>query len=34
MHISKGKTALQSLSARLDYATNPNKTRNGELVTA
>ena len=34
MHISKGKTTLQSLSARLDYATNPNKTRNGELVTA
>ena len=34
MHINKGKTALQSLSARLNYATNPNKTRNGELVTA
>ena len=34
MHISKGKTALQSLSARLDYATNPSKTKNGELVTA
>lgn len=34
MHISKGKTALQSLSVRLDYATNPNKTRNGEFVTA
>lgn len=34
MHISKGKTALQSLSARLDYVTNPSKTKNGELVTA
>ena len=34
MHISKGKTAIQSLSARLNYATNPNKTTNGELVTA
>ncbi len=34
MHISKGKTALQSLSARLDYATNPSKTKNGKLVTA
>lgn len=34
MHIGKGKTALQSLSARLDYATNPSKTKNGELVTA
>ena len=34
MHIGKGKTALQSLSARLDYATNPSKTKNGELVAA
>ena len=34
MHINKGKTVLQSLSARLNYATNPNKTKNGELVTA
>ena len=34
MHISKGKTAIQSLSARLNYATNPSKTKNGELVTA
>ena len=34
MHINKGKTALQSLSARLNYATNPSKTKNGELVAA
>lgn len=31
MHISKGKTTVQSLSARLNYTSNPNKTKNGNI---
>ncbi len=34
MHICKGKSALQSLADRTDYAKNPEKTRKGELVTS
>ena len=34
LHAHKGKTVAQSLSARTDYATNPEKTEKGELVTA
>ena len=34
LHANKGLTVAQSLSARTDYATNPEKTEKGELVTA
>lgn len=34
LHAHKGKTVAQSISARTDYATNPEKTEKGELVTA
>ena len=34
LHAHKGKTVAQSLSARTDYAANPEKTEKGELVTA
>ena len=34
MHRNKGCTAEQALKARLDYIKNPEKTREGELVTA
>ena len=34
MHRNKGCTAKQALKARLDYIKNPEKTREGELVTA
>ncbi len=34
LHANKGRTVAQSLSARTDYATNPEKTEKGELVTA
>lgn len=34
MHRNKGCTAEQALKARLDYIKNPEKTRDGELVTA
>ncbi|MCD8130405.1 MAG: relaxase/mobilization nuclease domain-containing protein [Lachnospiraceae bacterium] len=34
MHINKGKTAAKSLKDRTDYGKNPEKTRNGELVSA
>lgn len=33
MHVNKGKTLVQSLSDRTDYAKNPEKTDKGELVT-
>ena len=32
LHINKGKTVAQTISARTDYAVNPDKTRKGELV--
>lgn len=34
MHINKGKTIAQCLTDRTDYAKNPDKTDNGELVSA
>lgn len=34
MHISKGQTIAQSLKDRFDYGENPEKTNNGELITA
>lgn len=33
MHIGKGKTIAQSIKDRTDYAKNPDKTEDGELVT-
>ena len=33
MHRNKGKTMAQSLTGRLDYAMNPEKTQEGELIT-
>jgi len=32
MHINKGKTVAQCITDRTDYAINPDKTNNGELV--
>ena len=32
MHTTKGKTIAQSLSERIDYGTNPEKTQNSELI--
>ncbi len=34
MHINKGKTVAQCLADRTDYALNPDKTDNGQLVTS
>ncbi len=34
MHRNRGKTVVQCLHDRLDYAKNPSKTNNGELVSA
>ena len=34
MHINKGKTIAQCMKARLDYVKNPNKTEDGDLITA
>lgn len=34
MHINKGKTISECLTDRTDYATNPEKTAKGELVSA
>ena len=34
LHIAKGKTLSDCLHARLDYAQNPDKTKQGELVSA
>ncbi|MDD2246579.1 MAG: relaxase/mobilization nuclease domain-containing protein [Proteiniphilum sp.] len=34
MHIGKGKTIAASIKDRTDYAENPDKTNNGELITA
>ena len=34
MHIQKGKTLGKSLSARLNYSQNPDKTDGGELITS
>lgn len=34
LHINKGKTLAQCLQERTDYASNPEKTEKGELVTA
>lgn len=34
MHINKGKTVAQCLTDRTDYAKNPDKTAEGELVSA
>ena len=33
-HISKGETIAQSLADRFDYGENPQKTRDGELISA
>ena len=32
MHLNKGKTIKQCLTARLDYGKNPDKTESGELI--
>ena len=34
MHVNRGKTAAASMKERIDYAHNPDKTDNGELVTS
>lgn len=34
MHIAKGKTIAQSLSDRISYGTNPEKTENSELISS
>ncbi len=34
MHVNNGKSAAKALKDRTDYGKNPEKTRNGELVTA
>ena len=34
LHIKKGKALAQCLQERTDYASNPEKTEKGELVTA
>ena len=34
LHVNKGKNVAQCLRARTDYVQNPEKTDNGELVTA
>lgn len=33
-HISNGETIAESIKGRLDYGKNPDKTRNGELISA
>ena len=33
IHVNKGKTIAQTITDRTDYAENPLKTRQGELVT-
>lgn len=33
-HISKGQTIVQTLAARFDYGKNPDKTQQGELISA
>ena len=32
MHVNKGKTIAQCITDRTDYAINPDKTKNGELI--
>ncbi len=34
LHINKGKTLAQSLTARTDYSENANKTNNGEFISS
>ena len=34
LHENKGKTILQALKDRIDYAQNPEKTENGELISS
>ncbi len=34
MHINKGKTIAQCITDRTDYAINPDKTNNGELISS
>lgn len=34
MHINKGKTIAQSLTDRVDYVKNPDKTDNGQLISS
>lgn len=34
LHVNKGRTVVQSLNSRTDYAKNPEKTEKGELVTS
>ena len=33
LHVNKGKSIAQTLADRMDYADNPEKTKEGELVT-
>jgi hypothetical protein len=33
LHVNKGKSIAQTLADRTDYAENPDKTKQGELVT-
>lgn len=34
MHVNKGKTIAQCLTERTDYAKNPDKTEDGEYISA
>lgn len=34
MHINRGKTIAQCLTDRTNYAKNPEKTNNGELISS
>ena len=34
LHVNKGKTVLQSLKDRIDYAQNPEKTEKGKLISS
>ena len=34
MHINKGETIMQCMKARIDYVKNPDKTEDGELISA
>ena len=34
LHVNKGKTSAACMKARLDYAENPDKTNDGELVSS
>ena len=34
MHVNKGKTIAQCLTERTDYSKNPDKTEDGEYISA